>query len=99
MGDRLGTERYTALSSEPLDKWKDVTSTVVRKRWCADYLRTIGERRLSLMGYALDELLGELESAPTGVRHLGSDLVRPPASRVARAGRETAARLLWSRAR
>jgi hypothetical protein len=99
MGDRAGTGRYATLSTEPLDKWKAVTSTVIRKRWCADYLRTIGEHRLSVMGYELEGLLDELDAAPAGLRHLGSDLVRPSASRAARAGRETAARMLWSRGR
>lgn len=99
MGDRAGADGYAALSTEPLDKWKSVVSTVVRKRWCADYLRTIGEQRLSVMGFELDGLLRELGAAPTGLRHLGSDLVRPSASKVARAGREKAAKLLWSRAR
>ena len=99
MGDRVGSGRYAALSTEPLDKWKGVTSTVIRKRWCADYLRTIGEHRLSVMGYELQGLLDELDAAPAGLHHLGSDLVRPSASRAARAGRETAARLLWSRGR
>lgn len=99
MGDRVGTDRYTALSTEPLDKWKSVTSTVVRKRWCADYLRTIGEHRLSVMGYELQGLLDELGAAPAGLRHLGSDLIRPSASRAARAGREKAAKLLWNRLR
>jgi Sulfotransferase family len=97
MGDHAGSSRYAALSTEPLDKWKGVISTTVRKRWCRAYLRTIGERRLRVMGYDLATLLAELDDAPTGLRHLGSDLVQPSVSRAAQAGRETAARMLWRR--
>ena len=94
MGDKRGSHQYGALSTDPLDKWKDVVSTVVRKQWCRNYLHHIGEARLAVMGYDLEKLLSELGSAPTHLRHLGSDLVWAPASRVARARREAAARLL-----
>lgn len=94
MGDTRGPSQYGTLSTDPLDKWKDVLSTAVRKQWCRTYLRHIGVDRLAVMGYDLQTLLGELESAPTHLRHLGSDLLWAPASRAARARRETAARML-----
>jgi len=94
MGDKRGSSQYGTLSTDPLDKWKGVVSTVVRKQWCRNYLRHLGAHRLAVMGYDLQALLGELASVPTSIRHLGSDLLWVPASRVARARRETAARKL-----
>ena len=92
MGDKRGYSQYGELSTDPLDKWKGVVSTVVRKQWCRNYLRHIGAYRLAAMGYDLQTLLGELGSVPTSVRLLGSDLLWAPASRAARARREAAAR-------
>jgi sulfotransferase family protein len=94
MGDRRGPEQYGALSTDPLDKWKGVVSTVVRKRWCRRYLEHVGGERLAVMGYDLPTLVAELDSTSTGLRHLGSDLFWSPASRVARVRREAVARML-----
>lgn len=76
MGDRAGTQAYTQISSEPLDKWKKALANPLRKRWARRYLHWIGSERLSLMGYSLDGLLGELDAAPTSAEHLCSDMVR-----------------------
>lgn len=89
MGDKRGTARYGTLSTDPLDKWKSVPTTPVRKRWCRAYLQHIGADRLAVMGYDLGALLTELDAVPTSLRHLGSDLLWLPASRIARIRRET----------
>jgi hypothetical protein len=95
MGDKRGSGLYGALSTDPLEKWKGVVSSPVRKRWCRRYLRHIGRKRLAVMGYDLRVLEDELDAVPIDFRRLGSDLVLPSASRVARVGRVTAARMLW----
>lgn len=92
MGDRLGTGKYGTLSTEPLDKWKRVMTTAVRKRWCRSYLDRIGADRLAVMGYDLRTIQAQLAATPTGIRHLGSDLLWIFASKGARAHREIKAR-------
>ncbi len=74
MGDKTGVTRYGGLSKEPIDRWQQAISNPFRKRWCRAYLAWIGERRLAVMGYDLDELIAQLEQIPDGSRRLGIDL-------------------------
>jgi Sulfotransferase family len=76
MGDHTGSGRYFALSQEPMDKWKATLASPVRKAWCRRYLRWIGRPRLRTMGYDIDELLRELDSIPTRLTTVPSDLLR-----------------------
>lgn len=76
-GDSSGTGKYRqVISREPLEKWKRTLVNPIRRAWCRRYLRWIGADRLALMGYALDELLAELDAIPTSLQHLGSDALR-----------------------
>lgn len=99
MGDPTGRREWQNLSTEPLEKWKSVISTPVRKRWCRDYLRWIGAERLAVMGYELDALLDDLESIPTNLGLVASDVTRSAYARGLRTGREAAGRLLWKASR
>jgi hypothetical protein len=74
LGDSAG-QSYRDISREPLEKWKQVLANPLRKWWCRRYLRWIGKERLAVMGYDLDELLGELAAVPASGRHLLSDLL------------------------
>jgi hypothetical protein len=76
MGDPSGRVQYDAISTEPLDKWKRSIRNPYRKAWSRRYLEWIGERRLSLMGYRLDDLIRELDGTPSSPRLLASDLLR-----------------------
>lgn len=76
MGDPIGLNRYRGLSKEPLDKWKDTLANPLRKRWGRRYLRWLGEDRLSVMGYRLDELIAELDIVPLSSRFVASDTIR-----------------------
>lgn len=76
MGDKSGTHRYEGLSQEPLEKWKSSLAGPLRIRWCKEYLRWIGERRLEVMGYDASELLRSLDSLPRGRAFVVSDVVR-----------------------
>jgi len=80
MGDPVGPAMYSSLSQEPLTKWRAVINNPVRKHWCRRYLHWIGRERLALMGYELDDLLGELERTPSSVRGSTPDLARLGAS-------------------
>jgi Sulfotransferase family len=82
-GDPVGVRRYSALSREPLEKWRGTISNPVRKAWCRRYLRWIGAERLAVMGYDLDGLLAELDDvqtrldgAPADLGLLGASLAR-----------------------
>lgn len=99
MGDPTGRKSYETLSTEPLERWKRAITSPLRRRWCRDYLRWIGEERLSVMGYSLDELIRELEEIPTSVGSLGSDVARTYYGRALSKGRDHAGRLLWKGSR
>jgi hypothetical protein len=75
-GDRTGTQKYTEVSADPLERWKQTLNNPVRKAWCRRYLRWIGRERLEVMGYDLDGLIAELDSLPTSYRRVGSDVGR-----------------------
>jgi hypothetical protein len=76
MGDQSGVRRYFELSREPEKKWRKALASPVRKAWCRRYLAWIGKERLQLMGYDLDMLLRELDSTPSSLRTVPSDLAR-----------------------
>jgi len=75
-GDPTGQKIYESFSTEPLDKWKRVLASPVRKLWCRNYLRWLGKERLTLMGYDLDVLMNELDSVPSSYRPILSDITR-----------------------
>ncbi|MGD0091358.1 MAG: sulfotransferase [Planctomycetota bacterium] len=76
MGDYAGSKTYSAISSEPLDKWKQTLRNPLRRRWARRYLQWIGNERLNIMGYSLEPLLAELDAVPVSAQHLLSDAVR-----------------------
>ena len=75
-GDPTGITQYQSISKAPLDKWKRVLNNPVRQRWCRQYLNWIGQDRLAVMGYDLDQLLVELKNTPPSLHLLGSDIFR-----------------------
>ena len=64
MGDKTGASKYRSLSLEPVEKWKGSLSGVVRKKWCINYLRWIGEGRLQEIGYDLNDLSAQITAVP-----------------------------------
>jgi hypothetical protein len=76
MGDPTGIKRYSALSSEPQEKWKETLANPLRKEWCRRYLRFLGEERLALMGYDGRQILRELDAQAISTKHLIGDLGR-----------------------
>lgn len=78
-GDPTGTRLYSAVSREPLDKWRRCIRTPVRRLWCERYLRWLGPELLAAMGYDLDRLLADLRASPErgpGTARDASDLTR-----------------------
>jgi hypothetical protein len=76
MGDPTGGKRYSSLSAEPAQKWKDTLGNPLRKEWCRRYLRFLGAERLATMGYDAAQILAELDSQPSGNDCLIGDLGR-----------------------
>ena len=76
MGDRTGVERYRALSSEPVDKWREFVSNPLRRAWLKRYLEWLGGARLATMGYDLDALLEDLAATGSGRAGLAQDGVQ-----------------------
>lgn len=83
MGDPTGTHAYSALSTEPVTKWRRSISNPLRRAWCHRYLQWIGGERLAAMGYDLDDLDRQLaQTGNTGARvvddayRMGKSLVR-----------------------
>jgi hypothetical protein len=76
MGDRSGVERYSALSTEPLEKWRRRINNPLRKAWADRWLRWLGRERLAVMGYDLDELREQLRAVANDNAELAADCRR-----------------------
>lgn len=76
MGDPLREKQYQSLSCDSLEKWKYTLNNPIRELWCRRYLRWIGKERLAMMGYSLEDLLKEVDTVPTNLNMLGSDILR-----------------------
>jgi hypothetical protein len=74
MGDPTGRKRYSALSSEPDQKWKQTLANPLRKAWARRYLRFMGSERLATMGYDRERVEHRLDSQPTSLDSLIPDL-------------------------
>jgi hypothetical protein len=76
MGDPTGVKRYKEVDTAPLEKWKATINNPLRKMWCRRYLRWLGEERLKIMGYDLNELFRDLDSTGMSLRNLVADSIR-----------------------
>lgn len=76
MGDKAGVKQYSALSSEPTEKWKLTLANPLRKEWCRRYLRFLGNEHLAVMGYDGERILRELDALPASMRWLIPDIAR-----------------------
>jgi hypothetical protein len=76
MGDPTGPKQYSALSSEPEDKWRQTLANPLRRHWTRRYLRFLGPERLALMGYDQKAMLGELSTLPTSFESVLPDAMR-----------------------
>jgi sulfotransferase family protein len=72
-GDPTGVKNYRAVDTAPLEKWKTVINNPLRKMWCRRYLQWLGEERLRIMGYDLNELLREIDSTGMSLTNVFSD--------------------------
>ena len=75
-GDPTGTKKYSSISSEPLEKWKETMCNPIRKAWCLRYLRWLGEQRLRIMGYDFRLLSDEVKSIKINKDFIISDFIK-----------------------
>ena len=94
LGDAAGVERYSALSTEPLQKWRRRINNPLRKAWAARWLRWLGRERLAIMGYDLDELRAELRGVANDNAQLAADCRRCARALLAEPARAKARRML-----
>lgn len=76
MGDPTGVNRYSALSTEPLTKWRSALGNPLRREWARRYVLWIGRERLATMGYDIDVLLSDLAELPVSRDGLAGDAKR-----------------------
>lgn len=62
MGDRSGVKDYSFISTEPLEKWKDVFNNPVRKWYVRKYIKEMCLEVLSDHGYDKSALIKEIDS-------------------------------------
>jgi hypothetical protein len=74
--DPTGTKNYRVVDTAPLSKWRSVINNPLRKMWCRRYLLWLGEERLKVIGYDLNELLCDLDSTRMTLRYIFSDGIR-----------------------
>jgi hypothetical protein len=94
LGDAAGVERYSALSTEPLQKWRRRINNPLRKAWAARWLRWLGRERLAIMGYDLDELSAELRAVANDNTQLAADCRRCARALLEEPARAKARRML-----
>jgi hypothetical protein len=71
-----GTNQYSGIETKSLERWKtELSKNPLRKAQARRYLNWIGPDRLGAMGYSFDEIYQTLQSEPTRLQELGSDLV------------------------
>lgn len=75
MGDKKQASSQQ-VNTASLHGWAAIYNTPLRRRWAREYLRTLGDDRLSYMGYSTDELLGSLNAASTNVAQVLRDVPR-----------------------
>jgi hypothetical protein len=73
--DPTGPAKYARVSTDSLNQWQRTFANPLRREWARRYVRWIGRERLTLMGYDLNVILAEIDSAPVGLRRLGADVV------------------------
>jgi hypothetical protein len=96
--DPTGMRAYDRISVDPLNKWKQTMANPFRKAWCRRYLHSLGEGRLTVMGYSLPALLAEVDAVRSDTKHVASDLAHAGTGAVRRSIRSRIVRApfpLW----
>ncbi len=72
MNDPVGIHQYTGVSSDSLDKWKELGADGQLRHFALQYLAAVGDETIGELGYDAAELRREIEQATVEreVRHL-----------------------------
>lgn len=72
-GDKKGNKKYKKIKKETINKWKKTINNPVRKMWTKSYIKWIGRKDISLIGYDLDEMVCQIDQVPISLRQTLSD--------------------------
>ncbi len=75
-GDPTGQDKYNEVSKDSMDNWKSTLANPFRKAWSKNYIDWIGQKRLNVMGYDIDELNSAIENQKLTYQNLGSDIIK-----------------------
>ena len=75
LGDKTGVQKFSEVSSAPLESWKDAFASPVRKLWARHYLEWLGDKTLKHLGCDHGSLLKELNAIPTSFGKMFPDLI------------------------
>jgi hypothetical protein len=72
MNDPVGIHKYTGVSSDSLDKWKELGADSQLRHFALEYLAAVGDKTISELGYDAADLRRQIEqtAVDTEVRHL-----------------------------
>jgi hypothetical protein len=62
MGDRVGINKYSDISSKSIEKWKNNFNTFFRKKYALNYINLLNEEYLFLSKYKREYLIDEIKS-------------------------------------
>ena len=71
-GDKTGTDTYSNISTDSMDKWKSVFNSIYRKKLAKQYIRQISDEVLSDFDTSVNLLDIEIDSIPneySGIMH------------------------------
>lgn len=74
MGDPTGIHHYKSVDRAPLNKWKFVINSRLRRDWCRKYIEWIGPHRLEVMGYEYNLILNELDECDLSSGNIFEDI-------------------------
>ncbi len=75
LGDKTGVQKFSKVSTAPLESWKEAFASHVRKLWARHYLEWLGEKTLGRLGYDRGALLQELDAIPTAFGKMFPDIM------------------------
>lgn len=70
----MDKQGYRILRRDTMESWQTILKNPIRKSWCKHYLYWLGQQRLAVMGYNLDDLLDSIDAIPFSLEFVLSDI-------------------------
>jgi hypothetical protein len=62
MGDQVGSNNYSRIETQTMEKWKTTLGTGLRKQYAKYYLKKIGPDIISTFGYDMNQLIKDVDA-------------------------------------